>query len=129
MMIQKQKNRIMLVDSRKLSQGSIINTEVCIVGAGPAGIALAKEFIGSNIRVCLLESGGLEVNEETDSLSEGEIVGDPFLPLHEMRRRQFGGLANVWNIQIHDQKVGVRHAPLDPIDFEKRDWIPHSGWP
>lgn len=119
----------MLVDSRKLPDGEIINTEVCIVGAGPAGIALAKEFIGSNVRVCLLESGELEVNHETDTLSEGEIVGDPFIPLHEMRRRQFGGLANVWNIEIHDHKIGVRHAVLDPIDFEKRDWVPYSGWP
>lgn len=119
----------MLVDSRKLPQGEIINTEVCIVGAGPAGIALAKELIGKNFRVCLLESGDLEVNEETESLNQGEVVGDPFAPLHEMRRRQFGGLANVWNIEIHDKKVGVRHAPLDPIDFEKRDWVPYSGWP
>ena len=52
----------MLIDSRKLPQGEIINTEVCIVGAGPAGIALAKELIGKHFRVCLLESGDLEVN-------------------------------------------------------------------
>lgn len=34
--------------------------------------------------------------------------------------RLFGGTAAIW---------GGRVAELDPIDFEKRDWVPHSGWP
>ena len=118
----------MLIDSRNLAADEVIETEVCIVGAGPAGITLARELIGQDFRVCLLESGDLEFNQETQSLSEGETVGDPFPNLQDMRHRQFGGHANVWNIEINNQQLGLRHMPLDEIDFEKRDCVPYSGW-
>ena len=49
----------MFVDSRKLSHGSEVDTDVCIVGAGPAGITMAKEFINQNFQVCLLEGGDI----------------------------------------------------------------------
>ena len=26
-------------------------------------------------------------------------------------------------------RTGVRYVDLDAIDFEKRDWVPYSGWP
>jgi len=101
-------------------ENTIIGTEVCIVGAGAAGITLAREFAGHSFRVCLLESGGLEFDKETQSLSEGETVGLPYFPLHTARLRYFGGTTNHW---------GGWCRPLDEIDFEKRDWVPHSGWP
>lgn len=118
----------MLIDSRNLPTDKVIETEVCIVGAGPAGITLAREFIEQNFRVCLLESGNFEFDQETQSLCEGETVGDNFPSLNEMRRRQYGGLANAWGIDIYNQQTGLRHTPLDEIDFEKRDWLPYSGW-
>ena len=119
----------MLIDSRTLALNEVVNTEVCILGAGPAGISIAKEFIGQKFRVCILESGDVEFNAETASLGEGESVGDPFSPLHEMRHRQYGGMSNVWNVRIDKNAIGVRYVPLDAIDFEKRDWVPYSGWP
>ncbi|MDM9380183.1 GMC family oxidoreductase [Chlorogloeopsis sp. ULAP01] len=119
----------MLIDSRTLTNNEVIKTEVCIVGAGPAGITLAREFIGQDFRVCLVESGDLEFNRETQSLSEGETVGEPFPNLQDMRHRQFGGHANVWNVEINNKQFGLRHMPLDAIDFEKRNCVPYSGWP
>ena len=44
----------MLIDSRNLPTDEVIQTEVCIIGAGPAGITLAREFIEQDFRVCLL---------------------------------------------------------------------------
>jgi choline dehydrogenase-like flavoprotein len=102
---------------------------VCIVGAGPAGVTIARELIGQNFRVCLLEGGGLEADEDTNALTQGETEGESFPPLQDMRHRQFGGMANLWYIQIAKKQIGLRYAPLDAIDFEKRDWVPHSGWP
>ncbi len=119
----------MLIDSRNLPKDEVIQTEVCIVGAGPAGITLARELIGQDFRVCLVESGDLEFNKDTQSLSEGETVGDPFPNLQDMRHRQFGGHANVWNVEINHKQLGLRHMTLDEIDFEKRDCMPYSGWP
>src|SRR5688572_7638050 len=119
----------MFVDSRKLSQGSEIISDVCIVGAGPAGITLAKEFIDRDFQVCLLEGGDINFDVHTAALGDGESVGDPFSPLREMRHRQFGGMSNVWNIILHHERIGVRYVDFDAIDFEKRDWVPNSGWP
>ncbi|MEC4819372.1 MAG: GMC family oxidoreductase [Scytonema sp. PMC 1069.18] len=119
----------MFVDARFVPLDQVIETEVCIVGAGPAGITLAREFIGHKTNVCVVESGGLDFDPQTQTLSDGLSVGDPFLSLMETRRRQFGGNSNIWSIKIGNGQIGVRHAPLDEIDFEQRDWIPYSGWP
>ncbi|GAA6615580.1 hypothetical protein [Scytonema sp. NUACC26] len=120
----------MLVDSHKVVRDKVIETEVCIVGAGPAGITLAREFIGQKFRVCLLESGELDFNRKTQSLSDCENIGyPPFLGLKDLRYRQYGGQANLWTIEINAQQIGLRDVPLDEIDFEKRDWVPYSGWP
>jgi choline dehydrogenase-like flavoprotein len=77
----------MFVDSRILKNGISITSDVCIVGAGPAGISLAMEFLNKSFKVCLLESGDVGYDEETAELSEGESCGDPFSPLSDMRRR------------------------------------------
>lgn len=109
----------MIIDARTVLENEIIETDICIVGAGPAGITLAHEFIGQPFRVCLLESGGLELDEQTQSLSQGENIGFPYPPLETTRFRCFGGTLgrDAWCRQ------------LDDIDFEIRDWLPYSGWP
>jgi choline dehydrogenase-like flavoprotein len=89
----------MFIDARNLSAGETIDTEICIVGAGPAGITLAREF-ASKHRVCLLESGGLDFDKKTQSLCEGESVGNLFGSLNDQRRLQFGGTANSWKIKL-----------------------------
>jgi choline dehydrogenase-like flavoprotein len=119
----------MIVDARSVPTGSQLDTDVCIVGAGTAGVTLARELIGSPLRVSLLESGGREPDPETQSLASGENVGFPYFPLETARERVFGGSSNRWNIPIPNDDLGVRIRPLDPIDFEKREWVPFSGWP
>jgi choline dehydrogenase-like flavoprotein len=122
----------MLIDARTLPSGETIETEVCIVGAGPAGVSLARELAGQDFRVCLLETGGLEPNDDIQALAagEGETIGDRYYPeAIYMRHREFGGTAHRWQIDIGNKVRGVRHVPLDAIDFEKRDGVPYSGWP
>ena len=109
----------MVIDARTVPKNRIIKTDVCIVGAGAAGITLAREFIGRLFKVCLLESGGFEFDEQTQDLYEGRTVGVD-VGLRGTRGRYFGGTTNSW---------GNYCRPLDAIDFETRDWIPHSGWP
>lgn len=119
----------MLIDVRSLPSGEVLTTQVCIVGGGPVGLTIAREFANQNFQVHLLESGGLEYDEETQSLSEGDVVGDPYPVVRETRRRQLGGTSHAWEGQSGYQKYGWRCLPLDAIDFEQRDWVPHSGWP
>ncbi len=119
----------MIIDARSLPENKPIDTDVCIVGAGTAGIVLARELIDQKFRVCLLESGGLKPDQQTQSLSWGENVGHPYFQLDTDFARYFGGTSNRWFISIGDNSFGARMRPLDEIDFEKRDWVPYSGWP
>lgn len=145
----------MQIDARTLPHGETLETDVCIVGAGPAGITIAHEFLGHGCRVSLLESGGLEPDEVIQSLAgdAGQSIGDFYPGAIYMRTRQYGGTANQWNIDMSkaqpaaaqpvtshavadvcnlsqgQQERGVRYVPLDAIDFEQRDWVPYSGWP
>ncbi|XHX77227.1 MAG: GMC oxidoreductase [Stenomitos frigidus ULC029] len=119
----------MIIDARSLPPDTVLETHICIVGAGPAGLTLAREFANQETQVYLLESGGIELDEEIQSLCEGTVNGDPYPELHETRRRQMGGTSHCWEGQNGYQEYGFRCLPLDEIDFEQRDWLPYSGWP
>lgn len=98
--------------------------DYCIAGAGPAGITLAIELSKKNRKVCLIESGGFDFSQKTQSLYEGESKFfkkyDDKNYLSASRLRFFGGTSNHWK--------GVCR-PLDPWDFGQRNWIENSGWP
>lgn len=119
----------MIIDGRSVPNNTLIETDVCIVGAGVAGVTLARELRGTDLRVCVLESGGLKPDSSTQSLCGGENVGHPYFPLDTARSRNFGGSSCRWLAELGDGRLGARLRPLDAIDFEKRDWIPYSGWP
>jgi choline dehydrogenase-like flavoprotein len=110
----------MIKDFRSYANGTHIYADICVIGAGAAGIALAQEFIGSRMRVLLLESGGLDEEADTDLISRGESIGLLHHGLHEGRSRAFGGTTKLW---------GGQSIHLDDIDFEARSWVPYSGWP
>ena len=119
----------MFIDARELAAGAELTADVCVVGAGPAGLTIARELRGSGLKTLLIESGEFAASEDTQSLAGGENSGEPFRPLIITRARQFGGTANLWDTRWDPEAVGFRGAPLDPIDFERRDWVPASGWP
>ena len=119
----------MIIDSRTIEQEKAIEADVCIIGAGVAGITLAQEFAGADFKVCLLESGGTGPDNATQALSWGQNVGLPYYPLDVARASAMGGSGHRWNIDLHDGTFGVRLHPLDAHDFEKREWVPDSGWP
>lgn len=94
--------------------------DVCVVGAGPAGITLARRLAGQGARVALMEGGGLEISAESQALYEGDIVGEEYFPLDITRLRYFGGTSNHWTGYCRE---------LLPEDFLPRAGDPWSGWP
>lgn len=104
-----------------IQNGACLQSDVCIVGAGPAGIALALDLSDRGISVLLLESGHIDSDTKTQSLYEGEVTDARMhSPPDKYRQRRLGGSSAIW---------GGRCMPMDPIDFETRDYVPHSGWP
>ena len=111
----------MHTDARTLDDGSLIEGDVCIVGAGAAGISLALEWLGGPHKVILLEGGGFDYDLDMQALYAGKSIGDPYnVPLEVARLHQFGGTTGHWAGWC---------APMEPLNFEKRDWVPYSGWP
>ena len=110
----------MILDLNDQADIPPIKSRVCVIGGGAAGITLTRELIKAGFDVALLESGGLDQNDQVDRLMEGELRGFPYYPLAESRLRFFGGTTSIW---------GGRCAQMDEIDFAKRDWVPYSGWP
>ena len=84
------------------------NADLCIIGAGAAGITLARQFLNTKISVILLESGGHDYDKNAQSLAEGNISdsSSPYYDLGEARLRFFGGTTAIW---------GGRVAQLDAI--------------
>jgi choline dehydrogenase-like flavoprotein len=110
----------MHVDARELEDGTVIRGDVCIVGAGAAGISMVLDWIDSGHDVVLLEGGGFDYDAQVQDLYAGETSGQRYYPLMASRLHMFGGTTGHW---------GGMCAPFDPIDFEVRDWVPLSGWP
>jgi glycine/D-amino acid oxidase-like deaminating enzyme len=95
--------------------------DVCVVGAGPVGIALALECAARGLTVALLDAGHDRENPDADDASRASFA-DPrrHVPMDLAVRRGFGGTSWLW---------GGRCVPFNEIDFERRDFMPHSGWP
>lgn len=94
--------------------------KACIIGTGPAGLAVALQLAHANIPVVMLEAGSDEVTAESQDFYRGEVKGDYYFDLDVTRIRLLGGCSNHW--------AGWCRV-MDAHDFEKRDWIPDSGWP
>ncbi|MGE5927460.1 MAG: FAD-dependent monooxygenase, partial [Gemmatimonadota bacterium] len=119
----------MLIDAINLLTGTILEAVICIIGSGPAGLSLATELDAAGISTLLLEAGGLGPEPDDAGFVDGETAGDPFCALGITRARGLGGTANLWDTRWDPATTGFRGGPLDPIDFERREWVPMSGWP
>ena len=107
-------------DARTISANTILTTDICVIGAGAAGITIARDLADSRHDVYVVESGDFDLDAATQDLASGESIGHPYVSLAASRLRYFGGSTNHWAGWC---------SPLSAIDFEKRDWVPASGWP
>lgn len=114
----------MLIDARELQDEHVIESDICIVGGGAAGISMALALAGTPWSVTLLESGGFEYDEAVQALYDGQNDGVLLEPgyryISRSRWRYFGGATNAW--------TGLC-VPLGTTDFHTRPWFPDSGWP
>lgn len=111
----------MIHDADNFPDTQPLEADLCIVGAGAAGISLALQYIGTKTQVLLLEAGGVGEEAATQALYAGSLADErAHSPPDRYRQRRFGGTTTIW---------GGRCMPFDEIDFEPRDFVPHSGWP
>lgn len=109
-----------MIDARSYAGPTEIDCELCIAGAGAAGITLALKLARPGRRIVLLEGGGLEFDGETQGLYRGRTTGQPYFNLTSCRLRYFGGSTNHWG--------GYCNLPRR-VDFESRPAAGLPGWP
>lgn len=119
----------MIIKPNEIGNDQEIEADICIVGAGIAGLTIAREFLNTKKEIIILESGGLTPGSSSDALTTGENIGFPYYNLENTRARAFGGTSHYWTVDIKKEVNGVRLRGMDAIDFEKKDWVPYSGWP
>lgn len=114
----------MLIDLRQLAGDEHFEADVCVVGAGAAGIALARDLAAAGHSVVLAESGGLIYELPTQALysgvESGTLLGSSTQYLGSSRLRYFGGSMGHWNGWCR---------PLDSDDFGPRPWVSDESWP
>ena len=109
----------MFIDARTLPAGHQITTEVCVIGAGAAGITLAREFTGKSFQVAMLEGGNLDIEPEAQTLNSGFNVGLPYFPLDMTHARCFGGTTEWWGGQHDTGRLVFANWPL---------YIDYTNW-
>jgi choline dehydrogenase-like flavoprotein len=100
--------------------GTPAPADLCIVGSGAAGLAIAREFLGTRWRVLVLESGDWQKSAQADDLNTALCGGLAHTGAVEGRARVFGGGTTAWGGQL---------LPLRQSETARRDWVAHSGWP
>jgi choline dehydrogenase-like flavoprotein len=116
----------MLNDAHSVRSGASLEADVCIIGAGPAGISLGQALVDTSSRVICLDSGGLAAEKAAQALNRGEVEGGPYVGLEVSRHRQVGGTTAIWNTPL-PSGPGAKYLPLDALDFEADSARP--GWP
>ncbi|MEN5238535.1 MULTISPECIES: GMC family oxidoreductase [Pseudomonas] len=93
--------------------------DVCIIGAGPAGITLALRLAQAGWKVVLAEGGGHDYSPRSQALYQCTSTGLELYP-HETRLRYLGGTSNHW---------AGRCRPFTPSDFAVPPPGDLPGWP
>jgi choline dehydrogenase-like flavoprotein len=129
----------MIRNGKDIANGTVITTQVCVIGSGPAGVTAAWYLQKAGIKVTLIEGSrdysDMDMqaswpdkvklyNGVADGLfttNEADFLILPYVehtsPAWE-RERIYGGTSAHW---------GGQSRPLDPITFQKRPGFP--GWP
>ena len=109
------------LDARRLPAQPPLECDVLVVGAGSAGLTIAREFAGAHTDVIVLEGGGERMDrpDQRDfrGMYRGALKGRP---LSISRWRGLGGSTQRWAGQC---------GRMTAADFEARPWVANSGWP
>jgi choline dehydrogenase-like flavoprotein len=110
----------MIIDFREPSAPTVYQVDLCLIGGGVANLSIARRLLAQGHSVFILESGGTDYDEDVQAMADARNVGFDYYTLRYAALRMLGGTTAIW---------GGRCCEYDPIDFEARAWVPHSGWP
>ena len=101
----------------------MIKNHICIIGAGIAGLTLAKlirDQSPQQTKVTLIESGSYKIKRSNQSLNTIKSEGTPYLGLTEGQFRVVGGNSLRWGGQM---------IPNLPWQLSSREHVGLDSWP
>ncbi len=108
------------IDARNTEFNTPLIADICVVGAGAAGITLCSNLANSGLSIILLESGGRDIDGATQNLYQATQSGIPYYDMTACRLRFFGGTTNHWGGYCREN---------DPIDYAGRPDLGVPEWP
>lgn len=111
---------VAFIDASRDALPEELEGSVCVVGAGAAGITLARKLAETTRGVILVEAGGFEIDGQTQGLFAGKQLGLRYYNLISCRLRYFGGTTNHWSGYCRDN---------DPLDYDGRPELNLPKWP
>jgi choline dehydrogenase-like flavoprotein len=96
------------------------HSDVCILGAGIAGLTVASRLAARGLKVHLLEAGGLTLEPRSQALYAVEHAHTPHAGATQGRFRLFGGSSTRWGGQL---------LPYTPDVFRPEPGMPSAPWP
>jgi choline dehydrogenase-like flavoprotein len=96
--------------------------DICVIGAGIAGLTLAWELRHSGLKIVVVEGGGLSDEARSQALYDTgvEFVGQANGGVSNGRFRVYGGSGTRWGGQL---------IPLADYEMAPRAAVIGSGWP
>jgi choline dehydrogenase-like flavoprotein len=110
----------MRIDLEAVPSGTEFESEICVIGAGVAGLVLSTRLARDGFRVHLLEAGGIGLEERSQDLYQSEMHGKFHAGTTEGRYRTYGGASTRWGGQLL--------AYPDEV-FRHREIFGGIGWP
>jgi len=117
----------MLVDLEhaKGVEAAAVEYDVCVVGAGTSGHILTHKLAESGLRVCVLEAGGLTLEERSQRLYKLIVDGQEHLGYQKGRFRTLGGTSTRWGGQLlpytHDIFTAPQGTPSPSWPFDEHE--------
>lgn len=117
-----------------------LQADLVIVGGGACGLTLARAMSGQGRRIIMLESGGREQDAAHEALNAVQMTGwdaraaSARHSYHQNLTQHWSGDHQQYGVRCRGlggstQAWAGKSAPLDAVDYERRDWVPLSGWP
>jgi hypothetical protein len=109
-----------LIDLNSSTAPSELHCDFCVIGGGAVGLAIAADLSRAGRNVVILEAGGVSLEQDSQSIFQGDSIGRPFNNIQVGRYRVLGGTTTFWAGQL---------VEFDPVIWEHRPWVAPSSWP